>query len=213
MVLVGTGLFIAAFIARFGAGSQAFGASIIHSDANQDLLTEGEKGLSNSERSMLSVLAEHMVPSDGTGPGAREAAVVEKIVRMTTEEAQVKLRLRNALRALNTVARACHNRTFVDLDASQQIGVMKFVDGARKVLWDTEAYSFWEKVERKANWYYYRWYGVTNEAIEGFDTAYTYITGIFYSSQESWAWLGYEGPPFPFGYAGRISKCGIQKDF
>lgn len=170
----------------------------------------GTHGLTPSELAMVSALAGVLIPSDGNGPGALDVGVVEKIDRMVTENQEIRTRYREGLQAFDQAAQAGYRKHFADLSADRQRDVVRFVADARTFLWDTEARSFWEKLERKATWYYYRWYGVTNDTIDLFDTVYAHTTGLFYSSKAAWDWLEYEGPPFPFGYVGRVPKCGAQ---
>jgi hypothetical protein len=38
------------------------------------------------------------------------------------------------------------------------------------------------------------------------------VKQAFYTSAVGWSWLGYEGPPFPNGYLGRLGNCSASDE-
>ena len=81
------------------------------------------------------------------------------------------------------------------------------VDQAKQIL-GKEPVSLLAMVERKLGWLYYSWMGVSKPAVYFLDRIVEDVTGSFYGSKVAWDWLEYDGPPFPNGYAGRLThRC------
>jgi hypothetical protein len=77
---------------------------------------------------------------------------------------------------------------------------------------DDEASTLAKRARRKAYFlYYYRWLGVTAVAAEFSAQIVQDVKERFYSDQLAWAWLGYEGPPFPLGYFGKPDNCHLPR--
>lgn len=55
--------------------------------------------------------------------------------------------------------------------------------------------------------YYKNKLGCEEETIRLFPILVKDVKQVFYTSQISWDWPGYDGPPMPNGYLGQLSKC------
>ena len=161
------------------------------------------------EFATVKALASVIVPSDGNGPGAAEADVAGQLERFVADTPRRQDLYRTGLAAFDGLAMQQHQQAFAALGPKAQIELFNMVDEARLVMEKTPA-SILDKASRKVKvLYYYRWLGVTPAAAEFCHYIVVDVKARFYSSQVAWAWLGYEGPPFPLGYFSSVDKCAI----
>ncbi len=159
------------------------------------------------EYAIAAVLADLIVPSDETGPGALDADVVNSLDRWLLAESQRRQTLYiEGLSAFDELARHNYNQGFIELTHKQQIDLLKLVDRAHEEL-ELGDYSLLSRISRKFKYYKYtKWEGL-GATISMFPALVVDVKRTFYTSQIAWDWLGYDGPPQPRGYIGRISKC------
>ena len=86
---------------------------------------EALQALTSTEADLLDVIAERLIPSDGTGPGATEAMAVRYIDRaLAGALRESREAYRVGLTALDRYARATRGRPFLQLSASDQNSVL-----------------------------------------------------------------------------------------
>ena len=79
---------------------------------------------SADEYASVKRLAELIIPSDGS-PGAREAGASEFIDFIVASDVELQPRFRKGLAWMNAHATRLHQRSFVDLSAEQQTGILE----------------------------------------------------------------------------------------
>lgn len=165
--------------------------------------------LSSDEFRLLEALAAVVIPSDEHGPGAKEAGVAQRIHQSILHAEPVRRRYAEGLRAIDAVARKRHGDAFAELPYETQRDLFTFVEGAYGKLWPQDPpTTFSGKVKWKLYHFYYRQMaGVSDPALIMIDQIVRDAADAFYSTPVAWEWLGYSGPPFPFGYAGRGRSC------
>jgi hypothetical protein len=211
----------ASFIVVTGVGvwwkvvPRAFGEPAVPVDPpskrKSDAPQAGRQWFTAVELATVKALASVIVPPDGNGPGAAEADVAGQLDEMVAGSSKRQALYRTGLAAFDGVAMRRYQRAFAALGSKEQIELFSVVDGARLEMEKTPA-SILDKASRKVKvLYYYRWLGVTPAAAEFCHYIVVDVKERFYSSQLAWAWLGYEGPPFPLGYFSKPDNCSIHK--
>ncbi|MBH0197388.1 MAG: gluconate 2-dehydrogenase subunit 3 family protein [Nitrospira sp.] len=182
-------------------------------DAGQLARREGERPYDNQrwltkdEYAAVAALAAVIIPTDSTGPGATEAGVAGQIDRMLTLTPRSHRLYAEGLLALDLFAEAQHGTRFAQVGYDHQVRLVEILDQAKQVL-EKEPESLLARVERKFSWSYYSWMGVSKPAVHFLDRIVEDVNVSFYGSKVAWDWLGYDGPPFPNGYAGRMAyRC------
>ena len=155
----------------------------------------------------MTALGAVIIPTNGMEPGATEAGVTEQIDRMLAQTPRFHKDYAEGLLALDNFAQAQHGTRFDQLGYDHQVRLVEMLDQAKQIL-DKEPVSLPARVEQKLGWLYYSWMGISKPAIYFLDRIVKDVTGSFYGSKVAWDWLGYDGPPFPNGYAGRVTyRC------
>ena len=172
-----------------------------------------ERCLSSDEFHMLEALAAVVIPSDEHGPGAREAGVAQRIHQSIFHAEPVRRRYTEGLQAIDALARQRYSKAFTELSYDKQREVFTFLDEAYGKLWpQVPPTAFSGKVRWKLHHLYYRQIaGVSDPALIMIDQVTRDAAEAFYSTPVAWEWLGYSGPPFPFGYAGRGRTCVLSE--
>jgi hypothetical protein len=167
--------------------------------------------LSDSGRKTLEALTAVVIPSDETGPGAREVGVVDEIERMLHQNQVLFERYSEGLQAFDDLALRRSRMRFHQLASEDQIELFALIEEAKGRLWlDDEQRSLIERTKRKLyHWYYRHYIGVTDSTMILFDQVIKDVSDSFYATRLAWDSVGYSGPPFPFGYVGRLSACSI----
>jgi Gluconate 2-dehydrogenase subunit 3 len=172
---------------------------------------DGSHWFTLAEFATIKALASVIVPSDGNGPGAAEVDVAGQLDRLVAATPRRQESYRAGLAAIDKLAMQQYQRVFAALGMKEQIELFGVVDGARQAM-EKDPVSILDRASRKIHFlYYYRWLGVTPAAADFCHYVVLDVKEIFYSSQAAWAWLGYEGPPFPLGYFSKPDNCPIGR--
>lgn len=165
--------------------------------------------LSVGELDVLGALTGVIIPADSTGPGAREAGVAQRLHTMLGGDPVVRQRYVDGLRGFDDLATSRYGAGFAGLAPTRQTELFAYVETAKQILWsETPPSSFIDRVRKRlANVYYRRVVGVTDPTMALLDQLLRDTPEAFYATKAAWDTLGYSGPPFPFGYAGRQTTC------
>jgi hypothetical protein len=168
--------------------------------------------LSSDEFRVLEALVTVVIPSDDHGPGAREAGVAQRVHQTIFRAEPVWRRYVEGLRAIDAVARKRYHKAFAELSYENQRDLFIFLEEAYGKLWpQIPPTTFSGKVQWKLHHLYYRQIaGVSDPALIMIDQVTRDAAEAFYSTSVAWESLGYSGPPFPFGYAGRARTCALS---
>lgn len=165
--------------------------------------------LSPLEREVLEAVVAVVVPSDEMGPGAKEAGVAGDIERTIGNSPLLLQRYSDGLRAFDALAQSQHRKRFAELAYDDQVKLFALVEDAKKKVWPEDSpSSILGRFEwRLHHWYYRRYVGVTDPIMVLMEQVTRDASESFYATKTAWDSLGYSGPPFPFGYAGRRAPC------
>jgi hypothetical protein len=164
-----------------------------------------------AELATIKALASVIVPSDGNGPGAAEADVAGQLDQMVASTPRKQELYRAGLAEIDEVAMHQYQQQFSKLGMKEQIELFSLVDGAMQAM-EKEPVSIMDKASRKIHFlYYFKWQGVSPRAADFCHYLLLDVKEKFYISQPAWAWLGYEGPPFPLGYFSQPDNCPVRK--
>jgi hypothetical protein len=149
--------------------------------------------LSEGERLLLLRLACLIIPSDGGGPGAAEAGVLETL-ELRLAHSQPRRDLYQAgLSSFDSCARRQFGRNFLALAASEQQALLHRMERLsragtggpmRRLLGEVRRLYFIARLPAV---------GLVPNLIGD-------VMEAFYTSQSGWAWLRFDGPPMPLGY-------------
>lgn len=163
--------------------------------------------LKPEEYALVGALAALIIPSDETGAGAREANVVDSLDSLLAGKRDMQAFYLEGLNAFDELAQSEYSQNFIELTYQKQQNLLELIDGTLEKLELSDS-SISNRLIRKGKYYYYKYkpdgLGAT---IDLFPTLVKDVKRAFYSSQVSWDWLGYDGPPQPWGYIGRVSEC------
>lgn len=191
----------------WGAGREELNQTVAASCTIDDCL-------SDSEFSTLKALTDIVIPADEAGPGAIEIKVAERLKENLISGGSARQHYQDGLRAIDELAKSRHGKRFAAMERSMQTGLFGLVEESRHMLWADDApETVIGKVRRKlASLYYRRVVGISDPVLVLFDQVIRDTAEIYYGMPEAWPSLGYSGPPFPFGYAGRRTACGSLSD-
>ncbi|MEO7861873.1 MAG: gluconate 2-dehydrogenase subunit 3 family protein [Nitrospirales bacterium] len=203
-------------VAGFGVGGKLFQRTSVQPAVPLGLPTgkagsaeAGSRWFTPAELATMKALASVIIPSDGNGPGATEADLAGQLERFVADTPRRQDLYRTGLAAFDGLAMQQHQQAFATLGMKEQIELFSMVDQARLVR-EEKPVSIQDKATRKLRiLYYFRWRGVSSPATEFCQYLVPDAKAKFYSSQVAWAWLEYEGPPFPLGYFSSVDKCAI----
>ncbi len=212
-VYLGAGLIA---VAGAGVGWKVMKRTFLRSEGTTSSLQqnsvqsgEGPQWFTPAEFATVKVLASIIVPSDGNGPGAEDADVARQLDQHLSDTPRLQAVYRPGLAAIDQLARGQYGQTFANLPVKDQIELFSAIEGAW-IAMEKEPVSVMERAFRKGNFlYYYKWLGITPAAAQLSGHIIRDVKEQFYSSQLAWAWLGYEGPPFPLGYFSKPDRCSI----
>jgi hypothetical protein len=163
--------------------------------------------LTPTELAILEAVASTLIPSDQQGPGAADAAVGMRIIRSLVENPALMTTYTTGLSKLDQLARARYGSSVTGLPTAQLHQLLSFLDKVyQSIFLGTGSLS--SRVRAKAYyWYYVKWAGL-GSTLEFWKQVQSDVLAHFYSSPVAWAWLGYDGPPFPLGYVNRPKTTG-----
>jgi hypothetical protein len=155
------------------------------------------------EYSLVAVLASLIVPSNEDGPGAKEAEVVEWIDRVVAKSQDSQIIYARGLLALDEWAQHDYRCSFTQMSHEQQVDLLTEVDRLREKLSRTQS-----RIAKIKNRLLVRYYQVNGLfwAVKLFPRLVSHVLRAFYSSRVCWDWLGYDGPPMPYGYPDLIER-------
>ena len=118
------------------AGAAAAVPAVLAPDAAQAKAELAElkqmKALSPSDAATIAAFCERLIPSDGTGPGAKEANVVRYIDRALAGDLRAfRPAYVAAIAAINSYSRSRHGAAFAALSPDKQDAVMSDMDLSR----------------------------------------------------------------------------------
>jgi hypothetical protein len=130
-------------------------------------------GLTGEQAAMLSAIAERLIPSDDTGPGAAEAMAARYVLRaLAADYREHRAGYARGLTALDARARKQLGAGFAALAAEQQDALLAELEGG-----DAESAAFFELVRRHVV------EGMFGDPVWGGN-----------AEQAGWKLLGYPGP-------------------
>jgi hypothetical protein len=178
---------------------------------DQERPRAGGRWFTAHEYVLVGVLAALIVPSDETGPGAPEAGVADTLDGWLASSQKVRGLYASGLLAFDELAESEYGRQFTELERTEQTRLMHLVDQTYQQTKYAEG-STADKVRRKLARVYYSWpapgaWGGMGAAVDLFPQLVQDTMMAFYTNQVAWEWLGYDGPPFPRGYIGRLGEC------
>lgn len=161
------------------------------------------------DSALVSALASLIVPSDETGPGAREANVGHTLERLVATSQYRREFYPRGLLAFDMWAERAYKRPFKDLSHREQLSLLRQVDGVHREL--SGELSLIGKIKRKLKVLSLEQKGLF-PAVELFPDLVRDVLQAFYTSQVAWDWLGYDGPPMPRGYPDLVSERPPERD-
>lgn len=164
-----------------------------------------------AEQEVLGVLAALIVPSDETAAGAKESDVVQTIDSSLAKSPDHRRLYASGLLGFDELALVEYGGGFRDLSHPQQVRLLEVIDRTYQAATGGGP-SVTERLRRKATRVYHRWpapgaWDGFGAVLQLFPRLLTDVKEAFYTSTAAWDWLGYDGPPFPRGYFGRVNVC------
>jgi choline dehydrogenase-like flavoprotein len=156
----------------------------------------------SEEAALVEILASVIVPSEQDSPGAREIdvlglSVVEKLDSWIAAAPDKQFIYSRGLVAFDELANRIYGCDVVGLTFEEQLGLIKFVDDLRQNR--SKSASIFGKLKKRFLILSQMWDG-SSPAVDLFPIFVQDILAAFYTSEVSWIWLGYDGPPMPYGY-------------
>lgn len=159
---------------------------------------------SADEAALVSALANLIVPSDDTGPGAAQMlnrSAAEALDALVAGSERRQALYAHGLRDLNRLAEAKYGSAFVQLQPEKQRDLLHSVD--RRHQRSPASPSVMSKMQTRVVALYQKW---TRPAVAFFPLLVDDVMRVFYTDRVSWAWLGYDGPPMPEGYRDPLDR-------
>jgi choline dehydrogenase-like flavoprotein len=160
------------------------------------------------ESALVKVLADLIVPSDATSPGAEQMGVrgrsaVETLDRLVAGSQRRRAVYARGLLALDRLAQDKYKSPFIELSWKNQLHLLQFVDRLHQQ-W-SKPISLTAKVKAKIVILYHKASGLF-PAVELFPRLVQDVLQVFYTDRISWGWLDYDGPPMPAGYPNLLDR-------
>ena len=158
--------------------------------------------LISEETALIDVLASLLVPSDENTPGANEMDVLgssaAKVLDILIAGSSWRQYLyAKGLIAFDKLAERTYKSKFTELEVSRQLELLKYLE--KSIQNRQNIHSPMSKL-RKNILIIPQLREGSLPAIELYPTLVMDIMQAFYTSEVSWIWLGYDGPPMPHGY-------------
>jgi gluconate 2-dehydrogenase gamma chain len=126
-LLKGAGL-VSAAVASSGAATQIIAAESSSNAATQPRVREALETLTAAEAETLDALVDRIIPSDDSGPGAREARAVHYIDRsLASDNQSSRANYAMGLTAINDFTQVEYSKPFHQLSQQQQDDVLTMV--------------------------------------------------------------------------------------
>ncbi|MBW6504124.1 GMC family oxidoreductase N-terminal domain-containing protein [bacterium] len=169
---------------------------------NQMRPSNGTRWLISDEAALLEMLASLIVPSDEDTPGVNEMDVLGSSVTKTIETVIAGSTVRQnlyteGLIAFDELAVSIYKSKFIELPVSKQMDLLKYLGISDKN--PSKSSTSIGKLMKRLK-VLPRMRDGSYPAIELFETLVQDVLSAFYTSEVSWIWLGYDGPPMPNGY-------------
>lgn len=148
------------------------------------------------EVNLMGVLADLIVPPNEESPASQDADVVNTIERLVINSSKKKL-YSLGLYSFDEWARLKYNEPFIKLSQENQMNLLKIIDP--KCRGSYVSNSLKRRFKRKFRIIPYFRRGLF-PAVAFFPVLVGDVIQAFYTSEVSWLWLGYDGPPMPEGY-------------
>jgi len=161
------------------------------------------------ESALVDILASLIVPSDDVSPGAQDADVVNTLERIVANSPRRKELYSRGLYSFDEWAQWKYGAAFINLSHELQLTLMKRIEGECQNLY--KEVSLESKLKRKFRVLNYVRRGLF-PAVMLFPTLVNDVLRAFYTSEVSWVWLGYDGPPMPEGYPNLLERRPITDD-
>jgi hypothetical protein len=154
----------------------------------------GSCSLLPSERRLVEALADSVLPSDSSGPGAREADVAGALDRGMAASPERRALYGRGLAGIERLARRQAGRSFADLPSGERTRLLEELDRQADRRFES---PLGRRIPSRLTVLYYRWRFPAVDFLQKFTDD---VFEVFYTSPVSWQWLGYDGPPMPHGY-------------
>jgi len=154
------------------------------------------------ETALIEALASVIVPSDEDAPGAKEIdvlgySVAETLDAWVVSALEKQAKYSRGLVALDELTKRMYGSRCVDLSMEKHFELLKFLEGLHRDR--SKPCSLFGKLKKRWLILQEMWNGLA-PAIELFPMLIRDVQAAFYTSQVSWIWLEYDGPPMPYGY-------------
>lgn len=171
----------------------------------RDMIRPGGKvsWFTPNESALVNALASLIVPSDDVSPGAQDAEAVNTLERNVANSSQRKELYSRGLYSFDKWAQWKYGLIFIKLTPDHQLALMKVIDQEYQKLYKKA--SLGSKLMRKFKVLPYLRMGLF-DAVELFPTLKYDVLQTFYTSDISWVWLGYDGPPMSAGYPDLLER-------
>ena len=172
---------------------------------------DGKHWFIPSEYETANALAALIIPSDETGPGAREVEVIDRLDGLVAMSVSRQTPYVSGLVGFDELARHEGGSSFAKLTNERQLQLFELVYDTYETT-HTGGSSLIEFTTRNLIEAYHTWpapggWRGFSAALELCPQLIDDVKQAFYTSTVGWSWLGYEGPPFPNGYLGRLGNC------
>jgi hypothetical protein len=157
----------------------------------------GRQWFTTEEAALVEALANLIVPSDETTPGAAEMDVlgrsaVEALDELVAGCADRQTVYTRGLLALDRLALDTHGHRFVDVSDEDQIRLLERLDQQQQAWFAPMPIP--ARAKTKLLMLYHQRSGLS-PAVELFPKLVADVLQVFYTNRVSWVWLGYDGPP------------------
>ena len=157
----------------------------------------------SEERQIVDALASLMIPSDADTPGAGEVevlgpSVVELIDKAVAASADKRAAYSRGLVVLDEMAKREHGCRLLELPVNKRVALLTHVGDLYRHRIEMGALR--GKVRNELSFLHHMW-DRSSAAVTLFEVMRSDVLVAFYTSEVSWAWLGYDGPPMPDGYS------------
>jgi len=169
----------------------------------------GDRWFMPAEHRVVGALCEIIIPSDESGPGAREAGVLERLDRMVAVSSHAQAIYARGLLAFDEVAERKHGRAFADLMDQEKIGLVQQLERIFQEMARGEV-SVVERLSHTVTTVYRSW--PDGAAANLFAALVEDTLAAFYSSPIAWRSLAYDGPPFSRAFITNFGPCGATAE-